>query len=300
MKVSLCLPYMERDFTRKEIKAWCEAVDDGPFHAISCGERITDYTLEMRNMLAFAAACTERVRLVPSLYVLPMHSAVWAAKELATLDVLSEGRVTLTVGVGGREMDYKAVGAEFAKRHARMDQQIAVMRSIWAGEPPFEGAELVGAAEVGPRPVQSHIPILAGVMGEKPMARAAKWADGVYAFAMDGDSGLTQHFKQTASDKWAEAERVDKPYFAGGFWYSLADGSEAILKDYVYNYLRTFGEGHARRTADTMTRFTKDTVLDAMVGMQKLGCDEIYVVPASASIDEVTRLESLLVKAGIA
>ena len=54
-----------------------------------------------------------------------MHSAVWAAKEIATLDVLSEGRVTVTVGVGGREKDYQAVGASFTKRHQRMDEQIA-------------------------------------------------------------------------------------------------------------------------------------------------------------------------------
>jgi len=299
MKISLCLPYMERDFKRKDIKAWCEAVDAGPFHAISCGERITDYTLEMRNMLAFAAACTERVRLVPSLYVLPMHSAVWAAKEIATLDVLSEGRVTLTVGVGGREMDYKAVGADFSKRHARMDGQVATLRSIWAGKPPFEGAELVGAAEVGPRPEQDSIPILAGVMGEKPMARAAQWADGIYAFAMDGDEGLTRYFKDMAIAKWQEAGRTTEPYFAGGFWYSLADGSEAILKDYVYQYLRTFGEGHARKTADTMTRFTEAAVLGAIEGMKAVGCDEVFLVPASSSLQEVERLESLLVKAGL-
>ena len=218
-------------------------------------------------MLAFAAACTERV-----LIVIPMYNAVWAAKEIATLDVLSEGRVTLTVGVGGREMDYKVVGAKFFKRHARMDEQVATLRSIWAGKPPFEGAELVGTTEIGPRPEQDSIPILAGVMGEKPIARAAQWADGVYAFAMDGDAGLTQYFKDMAVTKWQEAGRIAKPYFAGGFWYSLADGSENILKEYVYQYLRTFGEGHARKTTDTMTRFTEASVLDAIEGMKAVGC----------------------------
>ena len=69
----------------------------------------------MRVLLGAAAAVTSRVRVVPSLYVLPMHSAVWAAKEIATLDVISAGRVTVTVGVGGREKDYRAVDA--AKRY---------------------------------------------------------------------------------------------------------------------------------------------------------------------------------------
>ena len=79
MKVGLCLPYMERDYHRKDILDWCRRIDQGPFSSLSCGERITGYTLEMRMLLGAAAAVTERVRIVPSLYVLPMHSAVWAA-----------------------------------------------------------------------------------------------------------------------------------------------------------------------------------------------------------------------------
>lgn len=291
MKISICLPYMEKDFGRAQIKQWCQRIDQGPFFSLSCGERITGYTLEMRNMLAFAAAVTERVRIVPSLYVLPMHSATWAAKEIATLDVLSEGRVTLTVGVGGRERDYQAVGADFTKRHARMDQQIADMRRIWQGEV-LEGADIVG-----PKPVQSSIPILAGVMGLKPMQRAAQWADGVYGFAMNGDKGLTEYFKNTAEKCWIDAGRVETPYFAGGFWYSLNDNAESSLQNYVFEYLRTFGDEHARKTAQTMTRHNTDAVLEALIGMQDAGVDEVFMVPASCDICEIDRLEKLLIKA---
>jgi N-acetylglutamate synthase/N-acetylornithine aminotransferase len=85
---------------------------------LSCGERITGYTLEMRNTLAFAAAVTERVRIVPSLYVLPMHSAVWAAKEIATLDLLSNGRVTVTVG--GMAKGAGMIAPSLAPLHATM------------------------------------------------------------------------------------------------------------------------------------------------------------------------------------
>ena len=296
MKIGVCLPYMEKDYGRKDVLNWCHAIDAGPFSSLSCGERITGYTLEMRNMLAFAAAATERVRLVPSLYVLPMHSAVWAAKEIATLDRLSEGRVTVTVGVGGREMDYKAVGASFAKRHQRMDEQIATMKSIWRGEIPFEGCDAIG-----PMPYQDGgPPILAGSMGEKPMARAAQWADGIYGFAMNGDEALTQHFHTTANKKWQEAERESTPYFVGGFWYSLADNAQPRLEEYVYNYLLTFGEEHARNTAKTMTRSTEGAIVEALHGMRNLGLEETFMVPATADVAEVTRLETLLVREGFA
>ena len=244
---------------------------------------------ELRNISA-AAAVTERVQIVPSLYVLPMHSAVRAAKEIATLDVVSEGRVTVTVGVGGREKDYEAVGASFKKRHQRMDDQVAQMRAVWAGEPPVDGAD-----PVGPRPIQEGGPkILAGSMGPKAIARASKWADGLFGFAMNGESELTRHFKVTAESAWQESGRDNKPYFVGGFWYSLAPNAEHQLKDYVFKYMRIFGDKEARSLADTMSRFNKDAVKVALDGMEELGVDELYPSPATAEVQEIDAIAEIL------
>ena len=96
MRYGVCLPYMKRDYDRDTLLAWCRAIDAGPWDSLSCGERITGPTCDMRILLGAAAALTTRVRIVPSLYVLPMHSAVWAAKEIATLDVVSGGRALVT------------------------------------------------------------------------------------------------------------------------------------------------------------------------------------------------------------
>jgi alkanesulfonate monooxygenase SsuD/methylene tetrahydromethanopterin reductase-like flavin-dependent oxidoreductase (luciferase family) len=281
---------MERDYDRAKILAWCRAIDAGPFHSLSCGERITGYTCEFRVLLAAAAAVTERVRIVPSLYVLPMHSAVWAAKEIATLDLLSGGRVTVTVGVGGREKDYRAVGASFAGRHQRMDQQVAEMRRIWAGEPPFAGAD-----PVGPEPVQQGgPPILIGAMGPKSMARGAQWAQGVYAFSLNGEAGEIRHMLQLADNAWESAGRADRPYRMAGFWCSLADNGEARLRDYVYNYLKIAGEDMAQAVAGMMTRHNADAIRRAIDGYRELGVDEIMFVPATADLAEVERLVKLL------
>ena len=290
MDVGVCLPYMERDYGRDEVLAWCRAIEDGPFTSLSCGERITGYTLEMRNMLAFAAAATETVRIVPSLYVLPMHDPVWAAKEIATLDVLSGGRVTVTVGVGGREVDYRAVGASFARRHARMDEQIARMREIWSGAPPFDGADMVG-----PTPVQTGgPPILAGAMGPKAMARAAEWAQGVYSFSMNGEFDETKRFFDLARNAWSEAGRSERPRLVGGFWYSLADDAEARLHAYVHGYLKVFGPAMAEGVAKTMTRHTPEAVAEAIANLERAGCDEIFLVPCTADIAEIERVKPLL------
>jgi alkanesulfonate monooxygenase SsuD/methylene tetrahydromethanopterin reductase-like flavin-dependent oxidoreductase (luciferase family) len=244
----------------------------------------------MRILLAGAAAVTERVRIVPSLYVLPMHSAVWAAKEIATLDQLSGGRVTVTVGVGGRESDYKAVGASFKNRHQRMDEQVAQMRRIWAGEAPFEDCD-----PVGPQPFQNGgPPILAGSMGPKSISRAAKWADGLYGFAMNGEKAITQYFKDSADQAWQDAGRNSKPYFVGGFWYSMAPNAKSELHKYVYNYMRTFGDEEARSIAGTMTRHNRDAIKAALDDMELLGVDELFLVPATADFAEIDAIADLI------
>jgi len=290
MKIGICLPYMKRDITRQTLIDWCKVIDQGPFSSLSCGERITDYTFEMRNVLAFAAARTERVRIVPSLYVLPMHSAVLTAKEIATLDQLSNGRVTVTVGVGGREHDYRAVGADFTHRHERMDQQVEEMRRIWRGEVPFEGC-----AEIGPRPIQKNgPPILAGSMGPKAIARASKWADGLYSFSMNGSKKETDQMFNMGRKAWKESNRPIAPQLVGGFWYSLADDAEPKLKSYVYDYLKVLGDGMANGVAASMTRFTPDTILQAIQDIEATGADEIFLVPATAEISELERLIKIL------
>lgn len=285
MKVGLCLPYMKPGIDRACILDWCREVDAGPFDSLSCGERITGYTMEMRVMLAAAAALTERVRIIPTLYVLPMHSAVLTAKEIATLDVLSGGRVAATVGVGGRENDYRAVGASFAKRHERMDQQVAEMRATWRGEVPFEGCD-----EVGPRPVRGDVPIYAGVMGPKSMARAAQWADGVYCFSMNGEAREIEAMFNMARQAWQAAGREKPPYLIGGFWYSLAPDAQPALRQYVFDYLRTMGDDFAHMMADTMTRHNPEAVAQGLEIMRQAGADEVFLVPATAHLDEVRRV----------
>jgi alkanesulfonate monooxygenase SsuD/methylene tetrahydromethanopterin reductase-like flavin-dependent oxidoreductase (luciferase family) len=292
MDIGICLPYMERDFDRDAVLAWCRTIDTGPFSSLSCGERITGYTLEMRGVLSAAAVLTQRVRIMPSLYVLPMHSAVWAAKEIATLDVLSGGRVTLCVGVGGREIDYRAVEAPFERRHARMDQQIEQMRAVWRGEPPLAGAD-----PVGPSPVQlGGPPILAGAMGPKAIARASQWADGLYGFSMNGDPAPVAEWYRLADSAWEEAERAQRPRRVSGFWYCLADDADARLKQYVYQYLEVLSPDAARAIAAGMTMSAPDAIRAGLDAIEALGCEELLLVPATADLSEVERIAELIEK----
>ncbi|HIG71002.1 MAG TPA: LLM class flavin-dependent oxidoreductase [Myxococcales bacterium] len=292
MEVGVCLPYMERELDRDIMLYWMRAIDNGPFESLTCGERITSYTVEMRTILGAAAAVTERVRIVPSLYVLPMHNAVWAAKEIATLDVMSNGRVTLCVGVGGRPMDYEAVGAPFEKRHARMDEQIAAMKKIWQGVPPLEGGD-----PVGPTPVQAGgPPILAGTMGPKATRRAAEWADGLYMWSGNGQKQEIDKMIKQADACWEDAGRDTKPTRITGFWASLADNAAERLPAYVYDYVKVLSPEFAAAMSKGMDRCTPDRINASLDAMEELGCEETYLVPATCDLADIDRLSELVAK----
>lgn len=287
MKIGICLPYMKAGLTREDYFEWFSRVDEGPFHSISCGERVHGPTYDMRVVLSAAAAATSRVEITPTLYVLPMHSAVRVAKEVATLDILSGGRVNkMVVGYGGREKDYQAMEATFKGRYGRMDRQIKELRKVWSQQ------EIVpGGGPIGPEPVDAGGPrILAGAMGPQSIERCAKWADGLYAWSGNGDKEELKRTFAVADTAWEHAGRTQKPYRLGGFWYTLADDGQQKLYDYVYEYLSIAGPEIATMMAESVHRCTADAVAEGLDNAEAAGCEEIFMVPATADIAELDRL----------
>ena len=122
---------------------------------MAVGERINFPNPEAMVTLSAAAAVTERVALAFGVLVLPMHRPVLLAKQLATLDVLCGGRLSVGVGVGGRREDYEAIGAVYDRRLlSRLEEGVATMRRAWAGE--IMGPGILGP--VGPEPLQAGRP----------------------------------------------------------------------------------------------------------------------------------------------
>ena len=295
MKVGLCFPYYSKtEPTRDVMLSWFRRVDQGPFSSISCGERIVGPCVEMSATLAAAAAVTERIRIIPTLYVMPMHPAAWVAKHAATLDVLSGGRVTITVGVGGRDHDYRCMERSRSKLLSRMEQEVAAVRRLWAGEVPFEGTE-----PIGPRPLQpGGPPIIAGVMAPRAIRRSANWADGVYSWSGNGERAEIAPQIEGVRKAWGEAGRDRPPTHLAGFWYSLAPDSQRRLRQYVYDYVRLGGHKFAEAMANQMTRSTPDAVRAALDAYEELGVDECLLNAVTRDLAEIDNLAEVLAKRG--
>lgn len=132
--------------------------------------------------LAFAAAAAPTLRLGTCILIVPQRNPLVLAKELATLDRLSGGRVELGLGVGWLKEEFDALGVPWERRGARNDEYVAAMRALWSGpEVEFHG-EFVDFPKVtcSPRPVQASIPILVGGDTEAAIDRAARLADGYF------------------------------------------------------------------------------------------------------------------------
>ena len=139
------------------------------------------YSLEALTVTSYLAALTNRVRLGISVLVVPQRSPVLVAKEAATLDALSGGRLVLGVGAGYHEMQFRWLGANFRQRGQRLDEYILAMRELWtASEPRFAGKYVAFSDLVfSPRPTQPQgPPIVIGGSSPAALRRVARLADG--------------------------------------------------------------------------------------------------------------------------
>ena len=178
MKVGISLPVRELKDDLGAIRAFSQMAEDVGYEHL----RVPDQVLRPRSghlheplmVLAYVAAVTRRIELVPSVIVAPARQTVLLAKQLATLERLSEGRLRLGIGVGGSTAEYQALGADFHTRGARCEEQIDLLRRLWAdSEVDFEGRwHTVQGAGIDPLPA-SAIPIWVGAAGV-PVPRIRK------------------------------------------------------------------------------------------------------------------------------
>ena len=277
MTVGVALPQMATGLDRDRLSAWCRGIDQGPFSSVSAGERITFHNLDGFTLCSAAAALTERVRVLVNVVVLPWHSPAMVAKELASIDVVSGGRVDVAVGVGGRQQDYEALGSSFAGRHRRLDEGVVELKRLWAGGVAADGER------VGPSPVQpGGPPVLASAMGPKSLARAAQWADGVSGFTLLGDAAESGALFRATESAWETAGRTDRPRLVTGSFVALGADAPRTLHDFAEAYLRVFSPQLAASLAAAMPLHEASRLIDLLDAVEAEGADEFIVVPATS------------------
>lgn len=147
--------------------------------------------------LAYAAAVTTRIRLATGIVILPQRHPFYVAKETATLDVLSRGRMILGIGIGWLEEEFKSLGIPFESRAERTDESITALRALWGpGASEHRGKHYAwSAVESNPKPVDGRIPIVIGGHSKGAARRAARLGDGFFPIAADGLDGCLDELR---------------------------------------------------------------------------------------------------------
>ena len=187
MRIGISLPVRELGNDMGAIRAFAQAADELGYTHL----RVPDLVLrpgsgalhEPMMLLAWVAAITERIELVPSVIVTPSRQTALLAKQAAELDVLTGGRLRIGIGVGGNAEEYAAMNQDFRTRGARIEEQIKLLQALWTQETvSFEGRwDSVKDMGLAPLPVQRPIPLWIGARGvpaPRIRTRIGRQADG--------------------------------------------------------------------------------------------------------------------------
>ena len=279
---------MEPDLDATMLRTWATTIDDGPFSSLCWGERIAFDNPDSLTLLGALSAWTDRVELVTTVIVPQLHDPVMCAKALATGDMLSGGRLTVGIGVGGRHEDYQAVGADLKTQTMRgMAERVEVMRRVWAGEKITDSV-----LPVGPAPVRRGGPrLLVGTVGPKTVRSAASWADGLAGISMDLDVVKENALFDVARDAWTQAGKP-APHLATSFWFAMGPAEQA--RDQIRRHLRRYMNWIPAEYVDAMAPTTgfaggEDELAAVLRAFEAVGADEIHLIPTSSDVDQLRR-----------
>jgi alkanesulfonate monooxygenase SsuD/methylene tetrahydromethanopterin reductase-like flavin-dependent oxidoreductase (luciferase family) len=262
---------------RSGIVEWARRAEQAGFSSLGTIGRLVYPNYESLVALAAAAAVTERIRLVTDILIAPLHSnTALLAKQTATIDALSGGRLTLGLAPGGRQDDFEVSGVDFQSRGRIFERQLDDLQAVWRGE-----------RGVGPAPPLDGRPgLLIGGYTEVGLKRAARYADG---WTMGG--GTPDQFAQSLEQlnaAWSQAGREGKPQTMALMYFSLGDDGERAARENLGHYYAWLGEIADQIVAGTAT--DGDTVKQYLAGFEAAGCDEMICFPASPDVGQVELL----------
>ncbi|MFJ2033249.1 LLM class flavin-dependent oxidoreductase [Streptosporangium sp. NPDC087985] len=279
MKVGLGLPISDPP----SLLTWARRADAGPFTTMGLLDRIVYDNPEPLITLAAIAAATTRIRVQTEVLLAPLREPVLLAKQCATLDRISGGRLTLGIGVGARPEDYLAVGADYATRGRRVDEMMPVLRRIWSGQP---HDDQVGP--IGPAPTRVNGPeLLFGGFVPAALKRVARWGDG-YLSAVPVER--TDPLFRMVEKEWGAAGRAGRARLVGQV--NVALGPDSVVEDAK----QTIGSYYASLagTYDVHMVTTADQIRTTITGFADLGADEVMLYCWAHDPDQVDRLADLL------
>jgi len=278
VKVGIGLPNTLLDAPGSLLTAWARRAEERGFSTLATIDRVAYPSFESLIALAAAAAVTERIGLLTDILLAPTRNPVLLAKEAASVDQISGGRLTLGLAVGRREDDYTASGQPFGTRGKRFEAALDLLHRAWRGEP-------VGGSQnpVSPRPVRGEVPILIGGMSDAVVNRVITWGIGwtVGGASPDAAAAVAERVRTV----WRDSGRDGEPYLVALSYYGMGGGSAGGADANLMAYYGPW--------AERMVRFlprTAEAAGERIAGFAELGFDELVFFPTIPDLSQVDLL----------
>jgi len=265
---------------------WARRAETAGFSSLATIGAVSYPGYEELTVFAAAGAVTERIRFLSNVLIAPARSTAELAKQAASVDQLTGGRLTLGLGIGWRTTDYQLTGRAFDDRASRFDQQLRDLQAAWAGEPLADGTRAVG-----PSPVQQPgVPLLIGGMADASIRRVAQFGTGWTAGGMPPDAVGTMADKVQAA--WSEAGREGRARIVALAYFSLGDTTDESLRN-VRDYYAPMGSEMAEMIAGSALR-SGDVIRDARDAFAAVGVDEFILDPTVSDPGQVDLLAEIV------
>ena len=273
MDIGIGLPNQVRNVTASVIPRWAADAERAGFATLATTGRYAYPGVMDTVALAAAAGATTTIKLLTAVLLAPTWPAALLAKEIAGIDGVSGGRLTLGVGVGSREEEFVAPGLGLAGRGKRLESDLDTFRDSWSA--------------AGPNPVvpvgTRQVPVLIGGYSARTMARMVRWGDGYIGGALP--VSMTAPAFAAAKRAWREAGRPGKPKLVVLAYFSLAD-TEVGLSNVRHFY--QVAPDHIASSVVVCT--SRSTVRELIDQYTQLDVDEVVFIPGTDNLDEISRL----------
>lgn len=284
MKVGIGLPTTIPGVQRDQVLDWARRADAAGFSTLGTLDRLVYPNHEPLVALSAAAAVTERIGLMTAILLLPWRqNALLVAKQAATVHALSEGRLTLGVGLGSRDDDYEASGVPTKTRGKRFDEMLDRITRTWAGE------QLGYAGGVGPDVSGRPPDLIVGGTADAAFRRAARYGAG---WMLGG--GAPDRFPDLAEKlnaAWREQGRDGEPRRMALAYFALGADPEGDTQRSIGDYY-SFAPDYASAVV-ALTAKGDDAIRERLEQFRAAGVDEVVMFPASADPEQVDMLAAV-------
>jgi alkanesulfonate monooxygenase SsuD/methylene tetrahydromethanopterin reductase-like flavin-dependent oxidoreductase (luciferase family) len=282
MKIGIGLPNQVRNVDPTVIPAWAARAERAGFSALGAVGRIAYPGVADTVALAAAAGATSTIGLTSNVMLATVWPGQLLAKELAGIDGVSGGRLTIGLGIGGREDDFVAEGYGHKNRGKRFDQDLEAYRAFWTGQP------VGGGGNPGVPAGAREVPILFGGRVPATFTRMAKWGVG-YVGSSTTPEQVAGHFDQ-ARAAWREAGRTEELRLVAIAYFTLGevDKGRSNVHDY-YSLSGSFADEVAANLSGSA-----DAVRASLKAFADIGATDMIFNPGTDDLDEIERLAEIV------